>query len=176
MISIKNLSSRPTEMRLGCYVRITGPILYWLKNILLLFQISWCSPIGGTTYFPHKIDKDGFYKVRPIFNNINEEGIRWLSNGDKYSVDEVMIPYFGRHSSKQFICNKPNRYGYKVQSEHFHSFIYFIHSSINPSSIHPYYSYIYYIYIYAHLLIHKSIYPVDIHSLIYTADIYIFIY
>lgn len=58
--------------------------------------------------------EDGFYKVRPIFNNLNEGG-RWFRGKKDYSIDEVMIPYFGRHSAKQYIRGKPIRYGYKVR-------------------------------------------------------------
>ncbi|KAJ8939830.1 hypothetical protein NQ318_013049 [Aromia moschata] len=32
------------------------------------------------------------------------------------SIDESMVPYFGRHGTKQFITGKPIRYGYKVWS------------------------------------------------------------
>lgn len=35
---------------------------------------------------------------------------------ETYSVDECMIPYYGRHSSKQFIRGKPIRYGFKIWS------------------------------------------------------------
>lgn len=31
-----------------------------------------------------------------------------------FSVDECIVPYFGRHSSKQFIRGKPNRFGFKA--------------------------------------------------------------
>ncbi len=51
--------------------------------------------------------------MKPIFANLNESG-QWFGEGGVFSVDEVMIPYFGSHSSKQFIYGKPIRYGYKV--------------------------------------------------------------
>lgn len=60
-----------------------------------------------------KIDNDGYYKVRPIFNQLNK-GARFNLDSMEYSVDEVMIPYFGRHGTKQFIYGKPVRYGFKV--------------------------------------------------------------
>jgi hypothetical protein len=55
--------------------------------------------------------------VRPIFANLNKSG-QWFVEGGAFSVDEVMISYFGRHSSKQFIYGKPIRYGYKVRQIH----------------------------------------------------------
>ena len=30
------------------------------------------------------------------------------------SIDELMVPYYGRHSCKQFIRAKPIRFGYKL--------------------------------------------------------------
>ena len=60
-------------------------------------------------------DDDKFYKVRPIFNNLNKSA-EWLlpDSESLYSVDETMVPYYGRHSCKQFIRGKPVRFGYKV--------------------------------------------------------------
>ncbi len=57
---------------------------------------------------------DNYYKVRPIFHNLNQASKRWFSSYQKFSVDEVMIPYYGRHSSKQYIHGKPVKYGFKV--------------------------------------------------------------
>lgn len=62
------------------------------------------------------IDDDAYYKVRPIFDNLNRNNTMWFSDEEKFSVDEIMIPYFGRHSSKQYIHGKPIRYGFKVWS------------------------------------------------------------
>lgn len=59
-------------------------------------------------------NEDSYYKVRPIFDNLNRAGKRWCSGCQHFSVDEVMVPYYGRHSSKQYIHGKPIRYGFKV--------------------------------------------------------------
>ena len=60
-------------------------------------------------------DNDQFYKVHPIFENLNKSA-QWLLplSSSLYSVDETMVPYYGRHSCKQFIRGKPVRFGYKV--------------------------------------------------------------
>jgi len=61
------------------------------------------------------MDGDGYYKVRPIIANINKASSRWNANDTKdYAVDEIMVPYFGRHGTKQFIQGKPVRYGFKI--------------------------------------------------------------
>lgn len=61
------------------------------------------------------IDDDGYYKVRPIFENLNTNCLKWCADHQHFSVDEGMVPYFGRHYSKQYIKGKPIRYGYKVR-------------------------------------------------------------
>ena len=58
---------------------------------------------------------DKFAKVRPLLDLLNE---RFMDFGSVFgpsvvSIDESMVPYFGRHSSKQFIRGKPIRWGYK---------------------------------------------------------------
>lgn len=58
---------------------------------------------------------DKFAKIRPLLDLLNE---RFMDFGSVFgpsvvSIDESMVPYFGRHSSKQFIRGKPIRWGYK---------------------------------------------------------------
>lgn len=55
--------------------------------------------------------------MRPIFKNLNN-GAHWFvcDENESFSVDETMIAYYGRHSTKQFIRAKPIRFGYKIWS------------------------------------------------------------
>ncbi|RXN29869.1 piggyBac transposable element-derived 3-like protein [Labeo rohita] len=62
-----------------------------------------------------KCNNDPFFKVRPIFQELNSS-YKILPFSKWLSVDESMIPYYGRHGYKQFIKGKPIRYGYKVWS------------------------------------------------------------
>lgn len=60
------------------------------------------------------LDKnDRFAKVRPIFNSLNRKFLEFAPIEEDHSVDEAMVPYFGRHGCKQFIKGKPIRWGYK---------------------------------------------------------------
>nr|XP_022903991.1 piggyBac transposable element-derived protein 3-like [Onthophagus taurus] len=60
------------------------------------------------------LDKtDKFTKVRPLIKKMNDSFQRFAPLQENHSVDEAMIPYFGRHGAKQFIRGKPIRYGYK---------------------------------------------------------------
>ena len=60
------------------------------------------------------VDNDRFRKVRPLFDNLNKTAKQFLPITEHRSIDEMMIPYFGHHSDKQFIRGKPIRYGFKV--------------------------------------------------------------
>ncbi|KAK4292665.1 hypothetical protein Pmani_034582 [Petrolisthes manimaculis] len=60
-----------------------------------------------------KMTDDKFYKVRPLIQHLNQVNKPKYSQ-EFYSIDEVMIPYYGRHSSKQFIKGKPIRFGFNV--------------------------------------------------------------
>lgn len=46
---------------------------------------------------------DKYGKLRPLINNLNEAFIQHAPIQEQISVDESMIPYFGRHGCKQFI-------------------------------------------------------------------------
>ena len=53
-------------------------------------------------------------KVKPLYDLLNDKlGMFGIVHED-FSIDESMVPYFGRHSCKQFIRGKPIRFGYKL--------------------------------------------------------------
>lgn len=56
---------------------------------------------------------DRFAKVRPLLTILNERYMQWGVFSTYLSIDEQMIPYFGRHSCKMFIRGKPIRFGFK---------------------------------------------------------------
>lgn len=58
--------------------------------------------------------KDKFAKVRPLFDHLNQKFIEHSICEEMHSIDEAMVPSFGRRSCKQFILGKPIRYGYKL--------------------------------------------------------------
>ena len=57
---------------------------------------------------------DKMWKVRPLYNLINQRCLMLAPFASDLSVDESMIPYYGRNNSKQRIANKPVRMGYKM--------------------------------------------------------------
>lgn len=57
---------------------------------------------------------DKFAKMRPLITMLNNRFLKWSEFQEKLSIDESMVPYFGKHGSKQFLKGKPIRYGYKM--------------------------------------------------------------
>src|SRR6218665_1620670 len=61
------------------------------------------------------LDKtDKLAKLRPLFDKLNKIFMENWPVQQDISIDESMVPYYGRHSSKQFIRGKPIRFGFKV--------------------------------------------------------------
>ena len=61
---------------------------------------------------------DKFAKVRPLFNPINEQCILNYQPTQHVSVNESMVPYFGKHGAKQYIHGKPMRVLYLISPIH----------------------------------------------------------
>ncbi|XP_050295151.1 piggyBac transposable element-derived protein 3-like [Anthonomus grandis grandis] len=57
---------------------------------------------------------DKFAKIRPLYDALNKNFLKHVPFEHEHSIDEAMVPYFGRHPTKQFIRNKPIRWGYKL--------------------------------------------------------------
>lgn len=61
------------------------------------------------------LDKsDKFAKLQPLFTHVNEKFMQFGVFSHNLSIDEQMVPYFGRHSAKMFIRTKPVRFGFKI--------------------------------------------------------------
>lgn len=58
---------------------------------------------------------DRFYKVRPLFDMLREQCLR-IPATNAQSVDEVMVTYKGTRAGnlRQYIANRPNRFGFKL--------------------------------------------------------------
>ena len=58
-----------------------------------------------------------FSKVNPLLRMMNESCLENFIPEKNISIDESMVPYYGRHGCKQYIQNKPVRFGYKLWVE-----------------------------------------------------------
>ena len=56
---------------------------------------------------------DKLAKVRPFFNLMNQRFLIAFQFEEQLHVDESMIPYFGKHSAKQYIKGKSIKFGCK---------------------------------------------------------------
>lgn len=52
-------------------------------------------------------------KISPLYEMLNQSLLMFGVLHEYLSIDESMVPYFGRHSCKQFIRGKPIRFGFK---------------------------------------------------------------
>ena len=59
------------------------------------------------------IQGDKLAKVRPFYIMMNQRFLNAFQF-DQLCVDESKIPYFGKHSAKQYIKGKPIKFGYKL--------------------------------------------------------------
>ena len=53
-------------------------------------------------------------RVKPLYNLLNTKIVQLGNVHESLSVDESMVPYFRRHSYKQFIKAKLIRFGFKL--------------------------------------------------------------
>ena len=53
-------------------------------------------------------------KVDPLYEKLNENLVQFGVWHESLSIDESMVPYFGKNSIKQFVRGKPIRFGYKL--------------------------------------------------------------
>lgn len=66
----------------------------------------------GFTYFVTQDDQDDndiYWKVRPLFETINNSAKKFVIQSQNVSIDETMVRYFGHHPAKQRIVEKPER-------------------------------------------------------------------
>lgn len=57
---------------------------------------------------------DKFQKIRLLLSRLNKKFEKHGPTTETFSVDETIVPYFGRHRAKQFIRGKPLRFGFKM--------------------------------------------------------------
>ena len=57
---------------------------------------------------------DKFAKVRPLINLLNKQRLEHFFPEQHISVDESMVPYYGKHGAKQYIHGKPTKFGNKM--------------------------------------------------------------
>jgi hypothetical protein len=59
-------------------------------------------------------EKDRFWKVRPLFDQLNATAKRYVKPTEMVSVDGAMVKHYGPHPLKQFIRGQSTLFGYKI--------------------------------------------------------------
>lgn len=59
------------------------------------------------------IKGDRLFKIRPLIDQLNNNFKKHGGLDENLSIDESMVPYYGKHYAKQYIRGKPIRFGYK---------------------------------------------------------------
>lgn len=59
-------------------------------------------------------ENDKMAKVRPLIDMLNAKFLQYAPIEKEISIDESMVPYYGRHGCKQHIRGKPIRFGFKM--------------------------------------------------------------
>jgi len=57
---------------------------------------------------------DKFQKIRILLSKLNKLFLKNAPKTNTFSIDEAMVPYYGRHGCKQHIKGKPVRFGFKM--------------------------------------------------------------
>ena len=79
-------------------------------------RFSECLRYLYFTYNEQLDVNDRYAKVRrpTLFTDLNQKWLQHFPQNSCLSIDESMVPYFGRRRLKQHIHGKPIRFGYKV--------------------------------------------------------------
>ena len=122
--TINNFRVAVAIMHMTGYLTPANRNMYWeqredTENMFVTKAMAknTFSEIVRNTYFVESVDPDAgdrFWKVRPLFDQLNKTAKKWVRQPEKVSIDEAIVKYFGPHPLKQFMKGKPHRFGYKV--------------------------------------------------------------
>lgn len=104
------------------YAKYPNKRIFWSREDdipKLLSESMRCTRFELILRFLHLNDNstlnpdDNLYKLRPLIDMLNTAFSKNEGLDEMLSVDESMIPYYGKHCAKQFIRGKPIRFGFK---------------------------------------------------------------
>ena len=106
------------------YAGLSRQDMYWERregchNLVVIAMMTKTEFLECKRYL-YQIDKnalnssDKFAKVRLLFNAINKQCILNYQFTQHVSIDKRIVPYFGKHGTKQYIHGKPIKFGFKL--------------------------------------------------------------
>ncbi|XP_049816435.1 piggyBac transposable element-derived protein 3-like [Schistocerca nitens] len=77
------------------------------------FQLPWYFHVVNTQDLPEaNSNRDKLFKIRPLLSAL-QSSLKTLPPEEYQAVDEQIIPFKGRSGLKQYVRNKPHKWGYK---------------------------------------------------------------
>ena len=103
------------------YVDLPRQPMFWEHNedthnatVSSLLSRNRSDEIMQNLHLADNHDKeDKFAKVRPLIDKLNEQYLANYMPEQSVSIGESMVPYFGCHGCKQYMRNKPVKFGHK---------------------------------------------------------------
>ncbi|KAL5256763.1 hypothetical protein ACHWQZ_G011882 [Mnemiopsis leidyi] len=123
-VTDRDIKAFITILMLSSYVDVYSKEQYWsvdcdTRNELIMRMMTR-NRFRDILRYLHLADnnaideEDRFFKVRRYLEIIRERCLKYYLMQNTLSVDETMVPYFGRHSLKQYIKGKPIKFGFKL--------------------------------------------------------------
>ena len=128
-----NLEDKELKKWLGLILyfsisKLPNTRMHWAKNLSPLTDyeaevmsrdlfeiIKYCLHLADNTEaaLPGTANYDPIYKVRPLITHLRKK-FQDIPKYQNLCIDEQMVPYKGKTKLKQYIPNKPKKFGYKL--------------------------------------------------------------
>ena len=121
-----NIDKKELEQFFGCCMYMS---IYGLPSARMYWKATTRVPLVADTMSRNRWEQiklglhfndncnldpsDKLYKIRPLLQSL-VENFKAVPMNEKLSVDEQIIPFKGKHSLKNYIKNKPKKWGYKA--------------------------------------------------------------
>ena len=108
------------------YIKYPAYRMYWSSTPGLRFEmiadamsLKRYEEIKRYLHFTNNLNipddnKDSFIKIRPLLDKLSTSFAEAAEPTEFLSIDEMIIPFKGRHRMKQYIKSKPKKWGFKV--------------------------------------------------------------
>ena len=116
MMTVKKLKSFIAILLLSGYNNLPRQEMYWQRREgcqnRMATALMTKNEFKDCKQFLHLADNENldkterFGKVRPLFDAINKQLVAHYTPEQHLSVDESIVPYFGKHGAKQYIHGK----------------------------------------------------------------------
>lgn len=112
-----------TKEEFYIFIKYSRMRLYWSSddglrmNLIANLSINRYELILRYLHFVNNIDKDNtdkLQKIRPFLDKVQRNFISSLDPEEFQAIDEQIVPLKGRFGVKQYLPNKPQKWGIKI--------------------------------------------------------------